>query len=363
MTKFESIGFGAVLFLVTVMMALIAEPFIFALVWAAIAGIVFRPLQASMTRRMSGQEGKAALLSLLVIVTAVVLPLTFIASMFIDQAASLYFDLQTKEVDFGHYFASIHEALPEKIQQALDSNGYGDLERVKDRGEEILRSSLGLIASYALSLGGNALSFALSFGVGLYATYFFLRDGERLAAALCSGMPLPDGMAHALCLRVSSIVKATVKGSVVVGLVQGGLGAVTFWAVGVPSAILLGVVMTLASLLPAIGPAIVWAPIAAWLFVSGDIWHAIAVAISGVVVIGMIDNVLRPILVGKDTRIPDWVVLVSTLGGIASFGLSGIVIGPVVAGVFMTCWSASRDMRTGRLPGADEHERERQSAS
>ena len=89
-----------------------------------------------------------------------------------------------------------------------------------------------------------------------------------------------------------------------------------------------------------------WAPVAVWLFVSGDIWHAIAVTISGVVVIGMIDNVLRPILVGKDTQIPDWVVLVSTLGGIASFGLSGIVIGPVVAGVFMTCWSVSREMRS-----------------
>lgn len=363
MTKIESIGFGVVLFLVTVMMGLIALPFIFALVWAAIAGIVFRPLQVRMTMRTGGQEGKAALLSLLVIVTAVILPLTFLASMFIDQAASLYFDIQTREVDFGYYFAAIHEGLPERIQQIVDSSGYGDLERVKDRGEEILRSSLGLIASYALSLGGNALSFVLSFGVGLYATYFFLRDGERLAEALCSATPLPKEMAHALCLRISSIVKATVKGSVVVGLVQGGLGAITFWAVGVPSAVLLGVVMALASLLPAIGPAIVWAPVAVWLFVSGDIWDAIAVTISGVVVIGMIDNVLRPILVGKDTQIPDWVVLVSTLGGIASFGLSGIVIGPVVAGVFMTCWSVSREMRSERVPGDHQGEDDCRTAS
>ena len=342
MTRFEAIGFGVLLVMITAAMAFVSWPFASALLWALIAAIVFRPLQRRMTVRMGGQEGKAALLSLLVIVIAVVLPLALLASMVIDQAASLYFGLQSQEVDVAYYFASIHDGLPERLRDLVDSSGYGDLEIVQEKATEFLRSSLGLVASQAISIGGNALSFALSFGVGIYVAYFLLRDGERLAASFCSLLPLPADMAGRLCERIASVVRATIKGSVVVGLVQGGLGAVTFWIVGVPSAVLLGVIMALASLLPAVGPALVWAPVAAWLFFSGEIWQAVVVTVSGVLVIGMADNLLRPILVGKDTGIPDWVVLVTTLGGIAAFGLSGIVIGPVIAGLFISCWEISR---------------------
>ena len=109
--------------------------------------------------------------------------------------------------------------------------------------------------------------------------------------------------------------------------------------------ILLGVVMAIASLLPAIGPAIVWGPAAIYLLATGAIWEGVVVMVSGVALIGMVDNVLRPILVGRDTGIPDWVILVTTLGGIALLGLSGIVVGPLVAGLFIAGWTTLAEQR------------------
>jgi len=350
--RFEKIGFGVTLVIVTVAAALVAWPFAFALLWAVVAGIVFRPLQERMLTRTNGREGRAALLSILVIVLSVVIPLALVASMVVDEAAALYMALQTGGFDVASYFVAVHDGLPSRLRDILDSSGYGDLEGARLKIAELVRSSLGLIATSALTIGGNALSLVLSFGVGLYVTYFLLRDGERLSRTLCEAMPLPRDVAGTICTRIASIVRATVKGSLVVGVAQGGLGAITFLLVGVPSAVLLGVVMALASLLPAVGPALVWVPVAAWLFFAGDVMQAVIVTISGVLVIGMVDNVLRPVLVGKDTGIPDWVILVTTLGGISTFGLSGIVIGPVVAGLFMTCWSMSLEIRSRRIPAA-----------
>ena len=127
--------------------------------------------------------------------------------------------------------------------------------------------------------------------------------------------------------------------------VQGALGAITFWIAGVPSALLFGVLMAIVSLLPAVGPALIWGPVAIYLLATGEIWQGIVVIASGVAVIGLADNLLRPMLVGRDTGIPDWVILVSTLGGIALMGLAGIVIGPLVAGLFIASWAILREER------------------
>jgi predicted PurR-regulated permease PerM len=169
---------------------------------------------------------------------------------------------------------------------------------------------------------------------------------------------LERGVTTRLVDRFIAVTRATIKGSVIVGLVQGALGAITFALVGLPAALLWGLLMAVASLLPAIGPAIIWAPVAIYLFATSAIWQAVVVIVSGVLVIGSADNVLRPILVGRDTGIPDWVVLVTTLGGIELLGLSGIVVGPVVAALFITAWQIMTEQRaasdgTEQVPAAD----------
>jgi len=142
------------------------------------------------------------------------------------------------------------------------------------------------------------------------------------------------------------VVRATIKGSIVVAILQGLIGGIVLWALGIEAALLWGVLMGAASLLPAVGTGLVWVPMALYLFLSGSIWQGVVLVFCGLFVIGMVDNVVRPVLVGRETRIPDYVVLITTLGGLQLFGLHGIVIGPVIAAMFIAVWDIAATMRT-----------------
>jgi predicted PurR-regulated permease PerM len=168
--------------------------------------------------------------------------------------------------------------------------------------------------------------------------FFLLRDGEDLARRIRTAVPLHTNQKHQLFNRFTTVIRATVKGNVVVALAQGALGGLAFWVLGVHAPVLWGVVMTFLSLLPAIGSALVWVPVAIYFLLTGAIWQGISLIAFGVFVIGLVDNILRQILVGKDTKIPDYVVLIATLGGMAIFGINGFVIGPVIAAMFMAVW-------------------------
>ncbi|RYE69358.1 MAG: AI-2E family transporter, partial [Rhizobiaceae bacterium] len=196
-------------------------------------------------------------------------------------------------------------------------------------------------------------AFLLTFGVGLYVTYFLLRDGRTIGPAVVSALPLDQTVSTLLAERFVAVTRATIKGSGLVAAAQGALGAITFAIVGLPAALLWGVLMAIAALLPAIGPAIVWIPVALYLLAIGDIWQAVVVVISGVIVIGLADNILRPLLVGRETGVPDWLVLVTTLGGIEALGLSGIVVGPLAAALFLAAWQALTAAKRQRLVVAD----------
>lgn len=348
--KIEMGGFVIFLGLVTLALIIIVWPFASALLWAVLAAIVFQPLYHRNLGVFGGHENRAAIATLLVITVAVIIPALIIGSMIADQAIALYLGIRAQEIDAATYFVQIHEALPIQLQRMLDDAGYGDFENLRMQLSEFVRTSAGMIARQLLAFGGSAFAWVLSFAVGLYATYFLLRDGQTVGASVTRALPLPAATARKLADNFTLTVRATIKGSVVVGLVQGALGAITFWIVGMPSALLFGLLMAIFSLLPALGPAIVWLPVALYLFATGAIWQGIVVVASGVVVIGMADNILRPILVGRDTGLPDWVVLVTTLGGIATLGLSGIVIGPVVAGLFLTAWSVLSEQRKVAAP-------------
>jgi predicted PurR-regulated permease PerM len=172
----------------------------------------------------------------------------------------------------------------------------------------------------------------------LYLLFFLLRDGDNLAARIRTAIPLQLDQQRELFRRFTTVIRATVKGNVVVAVVQGALGGLIFWFLGVHAPVLWAVVMAFLSLLPAVGCALVWLPVAIYFLVTGATWQGIVLIAYGVLVIGLVDNILRPILVGKDTRMPDYVVLISTLGGMAIFGLNGFVIGPVIAALFMAVW-------------------------
>ncbi|KTT76138.1 AI-2E family transporter [Sphingomonas endophytica] len=338
---------GLILFLTLITVALLAvvSGFIGALLWAALAALLFQPIFQRFLRRWPGRRNMAAALTLLVITVAVVIPALILGSLIVDQAAGVYQQIRTGQINFAMYFEQVHDALPARLQRTLDTAGFGSFERAQARISETVSNSASMLTRQALSIGANAAAFLLAFGVGLYVTYFLLRDGERIGPAVVRALPLEPSVAGRLADKFVAVVRATIKGSGVVALVQGALGAITFWIVGLPAGLLWGVLMAIAALLPAVGPAIIWGPVAIYLLATGAIWQAGVVIASGVFVIGLADNVLRPILVGRDTGLPDWLVLVTTLGGIDLLGLSGIVVGPVVGALFLTAWEILSEQR------------------
>ena len=194
------------------------------------------------------------------------------------------------------------------------------------------------VAAKALNIGQNTFDFLVDLCIVLYLLFFLLRDGDDLARRIRTAIPLYPDQQRELFNKFTTVIRATVKGNVVVAIVQGALGGLIFWFLGVHAPVLWAVVMAFLSLLPAVGSALVWLPVAIYFLVTGATWQGIVLIAYGVLVIGLVDNILRPILVGKDTKMPDYVVLISTLGGMAIFGLNGFVIGPVIAAMFMAVW-------------------------
>lgn len=330
---------------VSLLMVIIAWPFAGALLWAALAAIVFQPLYRSILRSLRGRRNVAASLSLLVIVFTVLVPAFYVGSLVVEQAISLINRLQRDPIDLAAQYQRVYAMLPDPVQQVIDDNGWTNLAAAQARLQELLAESAGLIATNVLSIGGGALSFVLSFVIALYVMFFLLRDGDRIGRIVLSSAPIERSIADRLADRFLRIVRATIKGTGVVGLVQGTVGGIMLALVGVPSAFLLGVMMVILAIIPVIGTAAVWAPAGIWLIVSGSVWQGAFVLGFGFIVISNIDNVLRPILVGRDTGIPDWIILVTTLGGISLAGFSGIVLGPLVGGLFLACWSILREQR------------------
>ncbi|PKP95152.1 MAG: AI-2E family transporter [Alphaproteobacteria bacterium HGW-Alphaproteobacteria-14] len=367
--ELQHASFLIILAVVSLLMAVIILPFAQPLLWAGLAAIMFQPLYRNILRRMGGRRNPAAGVSLLVIFFVVMVPALWIAALVAQQAIRLVAALQQQPVDLAALFNSVYGVLPSTAQEAIDRSGWADMANVQTRIQELLSESAGMIASQAVSIGSGALGFLLSFGVALYVMYFLLRDGERIGRTVLRAIPVERSIAERLAERFLGIVRATIKGTGVVALVQGALGTITLMIAGVPSALLFGVIMAIFALVPVIGSGAVWLPAGLYLLLIGDYWQGLFVLLTGFFIISSADNVLRPILVGRDTGIPDWIILITTLGGISMAGFSGIVLGPLVAGLFLASWSILREQRdedeealriavdaTGRVPATEDRD-------
>jgi len=354
-TEIKQISFLLLLATVTFMAVVIVWPFATTLLWSALAAIMFQPLYRWSLKLCRGKRNPAALVALTIILLAVILPALWIGTLVIAQLVQVASYLEQNPVDLAAWVDQGFEWLPEQAQDLAVQNGFTDVAKMQERVEGFLGEIISFIASQALTIGGGALSFVLSFAIGLYVTFFLLRDGTRIGETILHSSPLDRDIADRLSNRFLGIVRAVIKGSGVVGLVQGTLGGITMMIAGVPSALLLGVLMAILALIPAVGTALVWTPVGVWLLISGQIWQGVFVLVSGFVIISSADNVLRPILVGRDTGIPDWIILVTTLGGLSIAGFSGIVIGPLVAGLFLASWSILQEQRAVDEEAAEQY--------
>jgi predicted PurR-regulated permease PerM len=342
----EDGGFLALVLVVSLAFAWLLTPYFGAILWGVVVAILFTPLYRRLAAALHGRHNLAAAATLLIILLLVILPSLLIAASLAEEAADIYTRLRAGEIDLAAMFQQMHDALPLWAQQVLDRYGLADFNAARDSLGDILATGLNSIASRVLTVGQGALKFIAALGVMLYLTFFLLRDGMPLSRRISALMPLRPDIRDALIAHFVVVVRATMKGTVVVAIVQGVVGGVIFSLLGIEGALLWGVMMGFFSLLPAVGTAIVWIPMAAYLLLTGSLWQGAALVACGILIIGMIDNILRPILVGKDTRMPDFVVLIATLAGLDLFGLNGFIIGPVIAALFIAVWKSVGETRS-----------------
>ncbi|MBV4507895.1 AI-2E family transporter [Pseudomonas sp. BW13M1] len=325
--------------LVTIAFIWILLPYSGAIFWAVILGILFAPLQRHLLLRFGGRRNLATATALLTCLLIAVLPVIVIGALLVQEGAALYQRIESGQLDIAGYIEHGKDMLPTYAQHFLDRMGMGNLDGLRDKISKWATQGSQFLAGQAFSFGQGTFEFLVSFGIMLYLLFFFLREGAEVARKVRQAVPLPEQQKRRLQLKFKRVVRATVKGNLLVAITQGALGGLIFWVLGIPSVLVWAVLMAFLSLLPAVGAGIVWGPVALYFLLAGAIWQGIVLTAFGVLVIGLVDNLLRPILVGKDTRMPDYLVLVSTLGGLAVFGLNGFVIGPLIAALFISSWA------------------------
>ena len=346
-TRIEDGVFLGFVLLVSIAFALVIEPFFAAILWGVIAAILFAPVNQALIGMMPRHRNSAAALTLLLIIALVIVPAIILAMALVQEATLFYAKVQTGEINFARMFAQFQASLPRWAAALLDRLGITNFAAVREMLSAGVASSFRTVATQALQIGQSAFSFLMALGVMLYLTFFLLRDGPRLSAMVDRAAPMRTAYRRALMTQFVVVTRATIKGSIVVAIVQGLIGGIVFWALGLPGALLWGVLMGAFSLIPAVGTGLIWVPVAIYLFVTGAVVKGLILAFCGMFVIGMFDNIMSPVLVGRDTLIPDYVVLITTLGGIDLFGFNGIVIGPVIAALFIATWNIVTKMRTG----------------
>ena len=331
-------NFHALLALVSVAFLWVLWPFWGAVFWGTVLAIIFNPVQRRLVARLRGRRNLAALATMLLVLVVAILPLAFIAGSLVTEGAALYQRTRSGSLDFGLYFQQAQAALPGWLHDLLAHFDLFNLDSLRDKLSQGAVQASRFLATRALGIGQDTFQFVINLGIMLYLLFFLLRDGAMLSRRMLRAIPLSDAHKEPLMQKFTTVVRATVKGNVAVAAAQGVLGGFIFWALGIQGALLWGVIMGFLSLLPAVGSALVWVPVAAYFLLTGAFWHGIVLVLFCVLVIGMVDNLLRPLLVGKETKLPDYMILISTLGGMALVGLNGFVIGPLVAALFMAAW-------------------------
>lgn len=344
-TLFEDRVLAAFVIAATIAMAWITWPFFGPILWALVVTIAFAPVHDRLALHFPGQRNSIALLTMALIIAVVIIPTFIVGSMLVEEALATYNSLQSQQINVGKIVATLEAALPESLRSQLERVGPAQIAEIQSRLSSILASGLQLFAREALSIGQGAFSFVLALGVMLYLTFFLLRDGRHLTRRIGEVVPLRSEQRSALFGKFTTVIRATVKGSIIVAIVQGILGGLLFAFLGVKAPLLWGVIMGLLALIPAVGTGLVWAPFGIYLMVAGDVWQGAVMLLFGFFVISMVDNVLRPILVGQDTRMPDYVVLISTLGGLSVMGINGLIVGPVIAAMFIAAWEIFGESR------------------
>jgi len=324
---------------ISVLFGAMAWPFIKPLFLAAILSGLLHPVYRKFKKWFRGHETAASVTTIFLLIVVVLGPLSAFVGIITKQAIDIttegipWVKEQISSGNLTKYANDLRDGLPPIVRDNLPSQ-----DKVLDTVAGIARNIGNFLVSSASKMTAGAAGFFLALFVMLYAMFFFLIDGRKILDRILYFIPLPPEDEERMLARFLSVTRATVKGTLIIGIVQGTLGGIGFAFAGLSGAAFWGTVMAVLSMIPVVGTPLVWIPAVIVLFASGQVLPGVLLLLWSAVVVGSIDNVLRPILVGKDTQMPDLLILIGTLGGLFVFGAVGILVGPIVCGLFLTAW-------------------------
>ncbi len=309
--------------------------FLITILMAAIFTGLSYPAYQWLLVRLRGRRALAAIATLALLLVLVIAPLVAVLGAAANEALR------------------VSETVLPRLQQLVDEPGEFEsrlralpgYERVEPYRAQILTKAGELVGGAgkflfaALSATTRATAvFIFQAFVLLYTMFYFLTGGPELLSGVLAYLPLPESDKKRMLEKFVSVTRATLKGTILIGAVQGVLGGLAFWAVGLDAAIFCGTAMTILSIIPGIGSVLFWLPAAIILLATGEVWRCVGLVAFGSLVVGSVDNVLRPRLVGRDTKMHELLIFFSTLGGLVLFGAMGFILGPILAALFVTVW-------------------------
>lgn len=333
--KVQSILFICLLGLVTLAFLYLLKPFFIPLFWAAVIAGIFKPLYDRLLVKLKRPNLSASLM-LCLIALIILLPAGFTVRLLVTESMQIYNN--SISADTG--------AIEQKVRDTVSAVTNHPYMRQFDVDDQFIiekfRQAASDIANYIFvhltSFTQDTVVFLIQFGVMIYALYFFFRDGDRILMRAIRICFLESGKGKILYEKFVATARATLRVTMLLGGLQGISGGIIFYITGIDGAMIWGLLMVVLAILPGVGCAIIWAPAGVIMLLSGHLWEGVSILTFGILVISLGDNLLRPMLIGSDVELHPLLIFLSMLGGLVVFGLSGFVMGPIIASLFLAIW-------------------------
>jgi predicted PurR-regulated permease PerM len=348
---------------VSVLFLAVVWPLLRPLLLAALLAGLFRPLYRWITRLIGGRASLGAAITLLVLFILAIGPISGFLGIVVQQALRISDQaIPWLQQHFGAASTfNLHDWLVQRFPALAEY--VPSQERLLENVGAAAKSAGGFLVTIMSRMTATTAAFVLNLFVTLYAMFFFFRDGEKILERIFYYLPLSDEDEALMLARFTSITRATIKGTVIIGIIQGALAGIAFWIAGIDGAAFWGTIMAILSILPGIGAALVWVPAVVILFVNGQYLTALLLFAWCAALVGTIDNILRPALVGRDAKMSDLLIMIGTIGGLFLFGPIGFIVGPIICGLFLTVWDIYGATFKNVLPPVKSLQQSEQNAS
>jgi predicted PurR-regulated permease PerM len=330
----QNIIFYILLAVITGVLAYILQPFFYAVFWAILIASVFSPLYKWINRKVVNPNLCAGL-TMLGIIVCIILPVILLIDLLVVEIIDIY---QSFSSYSSNWMGTFSEALKSLSKKPLFAKLHWNQAFLISKSQEVFKILTDYVFNHISAFTQNTILVVVQFAVMLYSLFFFLRDGRKLATTIKANIPVDNKHLDHFIHQFLNTAKASLKFTFIIGGIQGFLGGMIFYITGIERALVWGVLMFGLSIVPAIGCSLIWVPAGIIMLLLGNIWQGVAILLFGALVISSVDNLLRPVLLGRDTQMHSLLIFLSTLGGIAAFGFSGFILGPVIASLFLAAW-------------------------